>query len=391
MKCLRYDLFHFLERLMKMERKQTRPAKGRANRTNEFLLVLVPLVVLPLIGCFLTLFSIKAAAQTPASTTHPPVEIIQATAPDSSVLKARKGSYSFSVGGSDWTDTGVVITPADHLNFTATGSLTLADGRAAPPDGLTRGWKDLIRVYPLNSANSGALIGRVGNDDAAVPFLIGAGKDVDVSATGHLYLRLNLSSDLSGTGSIAVKMKLTTQSAQKTISAPDLAHLLSPQLFADIPRRVGDLAGDPGDMVNFSVIGTQDQVTKAFTSAGWVQVDKTTQDAVVHGLISTLSHEAYTEMPMSTLYLSADRRTCPLPAPRRSRWQRSGTICGYGRRQRWWEASPSGLDPARTTTALKRTSAMVGSPTTSMPMSTRSVTFYSRVLPEPGFWPGRRT
>lgn len=303
MKCLRYDLFHFLERLMKMERKQTRPAKGRANRTNEFLLVLVPLVVLPLIGCFLTLFSIKASAQTPASTTHPPVEIIQATAPDSSVLKARKGSYSFSVGGSDWTDTGVVITPADHLNFTATGNLTLADGRAAPPDGLTRGWKDLIRVYPLNSANSGALIGRVGNDDAAVPFLIGASKDVDVSATGHLYLRLNLSSDLSGTGNITVKMKLTTQQGQKTVSAPDLAHMLSPQLYANIPRRVGDLAGNPGDMVNFSLIGTQDQVTKAFAAAGWVQVDKTTQDAVVHGLISTLSHEAYTEMPMSTLYL----------------------------------------------------------------------------------------
>jgi hypothetical protein len=36
-------------------------------------------------------------------------------------------------------------------------------------------------------------------------------------------------------------MKLTTQPAQKTVSAPDLAHLLSPQLFADIPRRVGDL------------------------------------------------------------------------------------------------------------------------------------------------------
>jgi hypothetical protein len=56
-------------------------------------------------------------------------------------------------------------------------------------------------------------------------------------------------------------------------------------------------------MVNFSIIGTQDQVTKAFAAAGWVQVDKTTQDAVLHGLVSTLSHEAYTEMPMSTLYL----------------------------------------------------------------------------------------
>jgi hypothetical protein len=254
----------------------------------------------PLLACLLA-FPLSTAAQTPAA--HPAVEVIQATAPDAAALKARKDSYSFKIEGSDWTDTGVIITPADHLNFTATGSLSLADGRSAPPDGLTRGWKDLIRVYPLNSANSGALIGRIGDENAAVPFLIGATKDVDVSATGHLFLRLNLSSDLSGTGSIAVKMKLSKQTAQKTISAPDLAHLLSPQLFATIPRRVGDLAGNPGDMVNFSLIGTEDQVTKAYAAAGWVQVDKTTQDAVVHGLISTLSHAAYTEMPMSTLYL----------------------------------------------------------------------------------------
>jgi hypothetical protein len=158
-------------------------------------------------------------------------------------------------------------------------------------------------VYPLNSANSGALIGRIGNGDAAVPFSIGASKDMDISATGNLFLRLNLSSDLSGTGSIDVKMKLTNQPQQKTISAPDLATLLSPQLFVNVPRRVGDLQGNPGDMVNYALIGTQDQVTKAFTAAGWVQVDKTTQDAVVHGLVSTLSHAAYTEMPMSTLYL----------------------------------------------------------------------------------------
>jgi hypothetical protein len=272
--------FHSIERLMSMKQE------------------VFTWLILSLLG-----FSGSRSLQAQAAAAHPPVEVIQATAPDSSVLKARKGSYSFTVESGDWTDTGVEVTPADQLNFTATGNLALADGRQAPPDGLSRGWKDLIRVFPLNSANSGALIGRVGNGDAAVPFLIGAGKDVDVAATGHLYLRLNLSSDLSGSGSIAVKMKLSSQPAQKTISAPDLAKLLSPQLFADVPRRVGDLQGNPGDMVNFSLIGSQDQVTKAFAAAGWVQVDKTTQDAVVHGLISTLSHEAYTEMPMSTLYL----------------------------------------------------------------------------------------
>jgi hypothetical protein len=56
-------------------------------------------------------------------------------------------------------------------------------------------------------------------------------------------------------------------------------------------------------MVNFALIGTEDQVKKAFQNAGWVQVDATKQDAVVHGLIQTLQHQSYLEMPMSTLYL----------------------------------------------------------------------------------------
>ena len=128
---------------------------------------------------------------------------------DGSSPSSAHWSVAFTIESGDWTDTGVMVTPADHLNFTATGTLTMADGRPAPPDGVTRGWRDMIRIFPLNSANSGALIGRIGNQDAAVPFLIGASKDMDISATGHLYLRLNLSSDLSGTGSIAVKMKLT--------------------------------------------------------------------------------------------------------------------------------------------------------------------------------------
>jgi LssY C-terminus len=238
-----------------------------------------------------------------ANTVHSPVEVIQATAPSKSVLSARKGSYSFDIGSGDWIDTGVTVTPSDHLNFTATGTLTLADGRAATADGNARGWKDLIRIFPLNSAGAGALIGRIGTTDATVPFDIGASKDMDVTSTGHLYLRTNLSSDITATGSFTVKMKLTQQTARKSVSAPDLDRLLSPALFADIPRRVGDLQGNPGDMVNFALIGNEDQVTKAFANSGWVQVDKTTQAAVVHGLIATLSHDAYTEMPMSTLYL----------------------------------------------------------------------------------------
>jgi hypothetical protein len=226
-------------------------------------------------------------------------------APDASVLSSRKGSYSFKVSAGDWTDTGVTVTLGDQLDFTATGTVTISDGHSATPDGNARGWKDLIRQFPLNSANSGALIGRISNGNASVPFLIGASRRIDVTTSGKLYLNANLSSDLTGDGSYSVTVKLSKApaTAASPAAAVNLGSSLSPALFANIPRRVQDQQGNPGDMVNFAIIGTQDQVQKAFTAAGWTAVDKSTQDAVVHGLLATLSHEAYTEMPMSILYL----------------------------------------------------------------------------------------
>ncbi len=240
----------------------------------------------------------------PGIAAQPGVQIIEMKALDSSVLSSRKGSYSFKVPAGDWTDTGVTVTLGDQLDFTATGSVTISDGHTSAPDGNARGWKDLIRQFPLNSANSGALIGRISNGSASVPFMIGAAKQIDVTTTGKLYLSVNLSSDLTGDGSYAVKMKLSKAQASSAPAATvNLAAALSPGLFANIPRRVQDQQGNPGDMVNFAIVGTEDQVRKAFTAAGWTGVDKTTQDAIVHGLIATLSHEAYTEMPMSVLYL----------------------------------------------------------------------------------------
>ncbi|QNI32262.1 LssY C-terminal domain-containing protein [Alloacidobacterium dinghuense] len=253
----------------------------------------------------LALSGIACSQQQPAPTSvRPGVQLIELKAPDASVLSSRKGSYSFNVPAGDWTDTGVTVTLGDQLDFSATGTVTVSDGHSSTPDGNARGWKDLVRQFQLNSANSGALIGRVTNGDASIPFPIGASKQIEITTSGKLYLNVNLSSDLTGDGSYTVKMKLSKSPTTATeTTAINLASSLSPDLFANIPRRVQDQQGNPGDMVNFAIIGTQDQVQKAFTGAGWTTVDKTTQDAIVHGLIATLSHEAYTEMPMSILYL----------------------------------------------------------------------------------------
>jgi hypothetical protein len=225
-------------------------------------------------------------------------------------VAAHKKNYELTIDSSDWVDTGAMVAAGEIASFTASGKITLTDGRAATPDGVDRGWKDLLRQFPLNSAKVGALVGRVGNADASVPFSIGASGQITMPTTGELYLRINASSDLSFTGDYKVKLTFPEPSKTKIAAPaapiPPISSLISPATFADIPRRVSDVPsgeGNPGDMVNFGLIGTREQVLAAFKAAGWVAVDKSVQDAIINGLLKTLSHEAYTEMPMSTLYL----------------------------------------------------------------------------------------
>ncbi len=56
-------------------------------------------------------------------------------------------------------------------------------------------------------------------------------------------------------------------------------------------------------MVNFLLIGSEDQVKATFQAAGWVQVDKDVKDAILEGFINSMSKQAYLTMPMSQLYL----------------------------------------------------------------------------------------
>jgi hypothetical protein len=250
------------------------------------------------------------AAATSSQTVEPIVSMRDRATGTSATLPpaARKKSYELSITGNDWLDSGLNVVSGEHLSISATGSTTLADGRSVSADGLDRGWKDLLRQFPLNQAKTGALIGRVSDLGASVPFLIGAKADAVMPTSGHLYLRTNLTDDLAGTGALKVTIRPVSNSAGSTehpvtaVASP-ISAALSPALFASIPRRVGDEAGSPGDMVNFAFVGTQAQVEAAFKNAGWVAVDKNTQAAVLHGLLSTLSHQAYVEMPMSTLYL----------------------------------------------------------------------------------------
>ena len=217
---------------------------------------------------------------------------------------ARRKSFEVLVEKAGWVDTGEDVQAGEVLQVTAGGSFTLADGRVVTPAGLARGWKDLLRQFPLNGAETGALIGRVSALDASVPFLIGDRGSVTMPTSGRLFLRLNASADLEGTGRFEVKLRQDSSAKAGVAGSPrEMKMDLRPEMFAALPRRVTDREGNPGDMVNFALVGSLEQVNAAFAAAGWVPVDASVQDAVLHGILSTLGHEAYTAMPMSTLYL----------------------------------------------------------------------------------------
>src|SRR5258707_13900037 len=73
-------------------------------------------------------------------------------------------------GNESWIDTGIDVQAGEHVLVTASGKLRYADAKDDNgPDGLPRGFKDLLRVLPFNEAGRGALLGLIGDKDVARP------------------------------------------------------------------------------------------------------------------------------------------------------------------------------------------------------------------------------
>ena len=210
-------------------------------------------------------------------------------------------------GDSAWADTGIDVQAGEHVVVTASGKLRYADAKTDNgPEGLTRGFKDLIRVLPFNDAGRGALIGRIGEADIAQPFLIGAKRDVVAPVSGRLSVGINQTTSDAGDGTYSVRIEVfAPESGTARVVARQVSSVpgIDNELFSKIPRRIGDKQGNPGDMVNFLIIGSEDAMQRVFTAAGWVKVDADVKDTVLHGLIESLSKESYLTMPMSQLYL----------------------------------------------------------------------------------------
>ncbi len=225
------------------------------------------------------------------------------TAAASLILAADKEKKEIDVPASQaWTDTGVELKSGDQIVFTATGTLQYDGGaRSTGPEGLARGWMDLVMQFPVNSSGRGALVGRIGDSPAARAFLVGVSSTKIAPISGRLFLGINQMPSAPGDGSFHAVIEHMAGVTKTTAAGP--LPIFNQQMLEQIPPRVNDAQGNLGDRVNFVLIGSQEKVQAALTAAGWVAVDKTKGDAFVTGLIRSLSKDAYVSMPMSELEL----------------------------------------------------------------------------------------
>jgi hypothetical protein len=212
-------------------------------------------------------------------------------------VSAHQESYSLEVDGTkQWQDTGIDLRRGEKLKITAEGTITYAKGNQFGPEGIPRSLADVIRGYAVANGAHGELIGRLGSGDVAEAFEVGASTTYTAPVAGRLFLGIKQSArDAAGAAGIfQVKIEilnagLNTPDAAMVGGPPETAMAaITPALLDSLPRRVTDQSHAPGDMVNILIVGTEEEVLKAFTAANWVRVDKSVQSTVLEGLMDTL-------------------------------------------------------------------------------------------------------
>jgi hypothetical protein len=235
-----------------------------------------------------------------------------------------------------WTDTNLDLLPGDMVRFGATagaGNCHPEGEKDGPGSGLA-----------LSTALPGALLGKVG---AETPFLVGSSKELQVEQPGRLFLGMNAGQTppCSGELSITLQVEATTpatvksklagaaqtwlsgqlgsgNSASPAAAVPSQATMASTspasakltvagnaidsQLGKDLdtlPRRVNDEFKNPGDMVNFVIVGSQEDLQSVLKAAAWQLANQTKAGAVASAILQTYEKQDYLQMPMSMLYL----------------------------------------------------------------------------------------
>jgi hypothetical protein len=278
-------------------------------------------------------------------------------------LNAQSGSSSrdltFQVSSSPaWTDTGLNLEPGDTVTVAVVPTTSTPSDNAAKrcdPEGLSNSSASAAGL-PVPEAGLGALIAKLQAD--ASPILVGARTELHIDKTSHLFLGMNLSGTPACQGGYEVKVQTpspaseaanpsstqTTRGAQlksqlataaqvfmsgqfgvdkpapnsenatsttgAEASPAPVLHVSGTQLDADLrkqldglPRRVNDQFSNLGDMVNFLIVGSQQDVQSALAAADWHVADTNNTRAALNAVMQTYDSKDYLAMPMSTLFL----------------------------------------------------------------------------------------
>ncbi len=262
-----------------------------------------------------------------------------------------------------WTDSGLDLKAGDAVEISATAPQPTASGApACDPKGVAGSSADTAAL-PLPNAAPGALLARLHSQGAA-PVLVGATTELHIEEASHLYLGMNFSGaalcqgELSATVSITPKETSATAAATSrgqqlksqlgtaaqvfmsgqfgiskpaagttnatssgTGAAADASSAAAPLNLSDapldselrksidgLPRRVNDQFQNLGDMVNFVIVGSKQDVQDALAAASWHVADTNNEGAVANAILQTYDKKDYLAMPMSTLYLFGRRQ-----------------------------------------------------------------------------------
>ena len=184
-------------------------------------------------------------------------------------------SREIQVGQEDvWTITDVDIRPGERVALSARGSARCPGVSSSfGPEGIPRGFRDLLRIQPAPQAGRGALVGRIGAPDVAQPFVVGPAVEIVSPSGGVLSLGVNRAASDACTAAFTVHVDVFPAEGATAVRVASLVEALddvNQELFSKLPRRIGDPQGNPGDMVNFLILGSEAGMRQVFASAGWI-------------------------------------------------------------------------------------------------------------------------
>jgi hypothetical protein len=253
--------------------------------------------------------SVCATTQDPSSA---PQEAAKPSAVTPKAGTIGTGPFAFDIPASQqWVDTKIMLRAGAKVRFTAEGRVIYPKGKTCGPAGLPCTIKEVIHEYTVVDGAHGAVIAQLGSGAGAHAFLVGESTEYEAPVAGKLFVGINQSmKDASeADGGFHVRLEVLNPGGidpgANIVGGPPESKIqgITQDLLAKIPRRITDQKGDPGDMVNALLIGTEEAVVQAFTSAGWVKVDRSVEKTVLAGFEDTIKKEDYLTFPMSTLYL----------------------------------------------------------------------------------------